>query len=679
VCLIQIINAQPDVLWSSLQEGYDFITGYSAIQTSDGHLITVGNTHHDDASGLDVWLKKVNPFGELVWIKTYGGPYYDIGLSVHETADGGYIIGGQSGSHPFLIRTNIDGDTLWTRKYSGNYQGMCYEVIPVFEGGFVLTGYYSPPGDMVYDPPHVWLARVDDTGDTLWTRRFGGNYQATGFSIQEVHSWLMGYDGYIITGSTTESGSEDIWLLRIDLQGDTLWTRKYGGDGNDIGYSVRMTDDEGYIIAGRTESFGEGSGDVYLIKTDYSGHVEWQQTYGGSGLDEGSYVQQTDDSGYIIAATTRSFYPGNDNIWIIKTQEDGTLLWDKSIGTSESSDRAYVAVETHDGGFIIRGSTTQYQRLPQPWLIRLYFPLKIKDILDVENDQGGWVHVHWEASGFDIGDNFIAAYGVWELDHYSRWVSLGNVPATQDSTYLFLARTYGDSNQTGIYWSKFKITAHTPYPQHFLTSSIDSGYSVDNIFPSAPTNLLASLTDEGAVELIWNDSEDEDFGAYRVYRAAVLDDPPTPTVQMMIAETISQAYLDTSEKGGATYEYWVSAVDVNGNESDFSAPARIDLLSVSTSSVVPITFMLHPNHPNPFNPITTLRYDVPHASEVSLIVYNILGREVVRLVDEWHPAGSYRATWDGRGIAECGLPSGLYIARLVGPEYGKAIKMVLVR
>jgi hypothetical protein len=252
------------------------------------------------------------------WERNYGGAGDDWGRSVQQTQDGGYIVAGSTSSfgngwQVYLVKTDATGDTLWTRNYGGVSYDWGYSVQQTSDGGYIVAGYTYSFGNT----DQVYLIKTNATGDTLWTRTYGEINADGGYSVQQTTD-----GGYIVSGGTFNFGNDwQVYLVKTNTSGDTLWTRNYGGASRDEGYSVQQTSDGGYIIAGWTNSFGNGE-QVYLIKTNASGDTLWTKTHGGAGDDRGYSVQQSSDGGYIVAGYTLSF--GNGwQVYLVKTDANG--------------------------------------------------------------------------------------------------------------------------------------------------------------------------------------------------------------------------------------------------------------------------------------------------------------------------------------------------------------------
>ncbi len=192
--------------------------------------------------------------------------------------------------------------------------------------------------------------------DVQWQKTFGGSNKDFGRSVQQTSD-----GGYIIAGTTKSFGAGyyDAYFIKTDSEGNFQWQKTFGGTIDDYAWSVQQTSDDGYIIAGYTHSFSVGKADVYLIKTDPNGNQQWQKTFGGSESDGGYSVKQTTDGGYIITGRTKSFGAEGYDVYLIKTDSEGNLLWQKTLDGS-LGDMGHSVQQTTDGGYIIAGFTSSF-------------------------------------------------------------------------------------------------------------------------------------------------------------------------------------------------------------------------------------------------------------------------------------------------------------------------------
>ena len=356
----------------------------------------------------------VKPLTPVMFVKTFGGSEMEYGRSVQQTTDDGYIITGEMDRDVWLLKTNSNGDSLWSKTFGGNTIDKGYSVQQTTDGGYIITGYTWSFGNGNSD---VWLIKTDSQGNEEWEKTFGNSYSNEGYSVQQTTD-----GGYIITGYYVAAGNiEDLWLIKTDPQGNEEWNQTFGGSEVDWGYSVQQTTDDGYIITGKTRSFGNGNNDVWLIKTDPQGEEEWNQTFGGSESDEGRSVQQTTDGGYIIIGSTTS--SSGSNLWLIKTDSNGNEEWNQTFESGEG----HSVQQTTDGGYIFTG---------QNW---------IADILLIKTDNQG--NEVWNKTFGNVSEND-QGYSVQQT-YYGGYIITGNGYSWRGGTYdedVWLIKTDSQGN-----------------------------------------------------------------------------------------------------------------------------------------------------------------------------------------------------------------------------------------
>ena len=334
--ILTLIITLPITLWGQVWEknfgGMGSDDGYSVKQTTDGGYIVTGFTTSFGNNFGNIYLIKTDENGDSLWTKTFGGSVNNGASSVQETNDGGYIITGLTNGDSlsdydvYLIKTDENGDSLWTKTYGGMLMDIGSCVQQTTDGGYIITGKTAIP----FAGYKIYLIKTDENGDSTWTKTYGSTHDIWGRFVQQTND-----GGYILIGS-----GGGINLIKTNENGDALWTKTFGKNLY-YGNSVQQTNDEGYILTGTTNSttnsFGNGSIDVFLIKTNENGDSLWTKTYGGINQDKGSSVQQTNDGGYIITGSTSSFGNESNNVYLIKTNSEGSITSTFNIPTPSSN------------------------------------------------------------------------------------------------------------------------------------------------------------------------------------------------------------------------------------------------------------------------------------------------------------------------------------------------------
>jgi len=308
---------------------------------------------------------------EAEWIRTYDinqDPYdQDMAKFAVETSDGDFVVfgdtGGPSPSDYFLMKTDVLGNTVWKKTYDIGKVDYASFMFMASDGGYVLTGSSYPPN--YTGNTNFVLMKADSNGNLLWNCTYDSG--AWGDSARCVCQ--TSDSGYAIVGTALDPPSYygDVWLVKTDENGTMQWNKHFGGSAGygDGGNSVVQTSDGGYYVLGYTYSYGAGESDVWLIKTDSEGNMEWNKTYGGTSADWGRGLICTEDGKLTLFGVTYS-YGGtwrDMEAWLVRTDALGNEEWNKTLGTAYA-DNCYSAVLTHDGGYAVTGTT--YKSWPEP-------------------------------------------------------------------------------------------------------------------------------------------------------------------------------------------------------------------------------------------------------------------------------------------------------------------------
>jgi hypothetical protein len=360
---------------------------YDVVQTNDGGFIFTGYISLFNTS--DAWnvrelsLLKMNAIGEIQWNRTFGEKYCNAGgYTVIQTSDGGYAssgyITGLIHDDVYFVKTSPNGSLELKQKIgSAKDEERIYSIIQTADGGYMLGGFtdsYYFVGDALY------ILKLSSNGTEEWYRAYGG---WSDYEFECAYSMVETKDGgFALAGYTTTYGShpkqlekDDVWLVKVNANGLIQWNKTYGYEGKERAYSLIQTPDGGFVLAGYTTTENNKE-DIYIIKTDNNGSIEWSKTHGGKESDCVNSLIQTEDGNLVLTGYTESnchknSEPKNRNAIIMKMNLDGKILWDYSIG-GLNYDEMNSIIQTSDGDFVLAGYTDpDGQEIFEMWLMRI--------------------------------------------------------------------------------------------------------------------------------------------------------------------------------------------------------------------------------------------------------------------------------------------------------------------
>jgi fibronectin type 3 domain-containing protein len=298
-------------------------------------------------------------------------------------------------------------------------------------------------------------------------------------------------------------------------------------------------------------------------------------------------------------------------------------------------------------------------------------------IEDVPNDQGKQVRIVWNKFVDDgIATDPVDKYIVKRDDGDDTWTTVGEASADASARYALVVPTLYDSTAAGDALTTFMVVSVSKGGMVYESAAAE-GYSVDNLAPSVPGKFEGTLA-ANSVQLSWEEVPDADFRYYALYRST--NSGFTPDETSLYATTTDLSYLDNDVAGSSTYYYRLSAVDFNGNEGEATPELAVSVTSIANAgSNVPTVFSLDQNYPNPFNPTTTIRFGLPQAASVKIVIYNVLGEPVRTLTENAYAAGYHHVVWDGRNDRGQIVSAGMYLYRIDAGSFVKTNKMLMIK
>ena len=449
-------------------------------------------------------------------------------------------------------------------------------VIQTSEGGYLLGGSAYV---LTKDNNDAYLIKTDKYGAVEWEKTYGGEDSSEG-----VSKIIKTNEGYLILGSTIRYGSPNrsFYLFKVDKNGEYIWEKTYGGNGDDRAASLISTSDGGYLLVGSTRSFGEGARQLYIVKIDETGNEQWFKTYGGQEGETAREIILTQDGGFAIVGSTSSFGAGEFDILVLKIDASGNELWNQTYGGAEW-DEGYDIAELSNGDLVIAGYAVGFGEAES------------RDMCLIRTDPQG-------------NQKWLEVFG----GHYQDIAT--NIVVTEDNV-IISGTTRTDILEIGL------------YRDDVLIIKVDENGNI--IWQSQYGGHLQ----ESVGEMILNEEGNI----------------------VIAGSTISYSKNTDVYFLNITKDGFITSVDRRNSKSD-------------------LVFQLFPNYPNPFNNQTTISYYLPESKHVELIIFDVSGRKVKKLIDNIELQGYHRLTFDSAGLA-----SGVYFCMLRSSDDMMVQKIMLLK
>jgi DJ-1/PfpI family protein len=408
-----------ETMWTSIYSGSAADGVRAIVELQDGCLVIAGYTYSEGQGNSDILLAKTTAFGTQIWSKTIGGPGWEYANSIFETGTGEYVITGYTSSYGsgmkdiYVVKASSSGDIIWEKTFGGSDIDHGMSACEAHDGSYIIAGYTRSYGAGEDD---LIAIKIDADGNEIWSETYGDTGPETCPSI------ISTSDGqYLIAGSTGSFGASnrDIYLVKIDEQGTELWSKTHGGGSRVFDWvnDIHQTSDGGFILAGNADHHPPGAKlmDALLMKLDASGEVIWRNEFGpGTFYYFGNAVCMTSNQGYLLCGISKTPDPVVNNIYLIETDSEGVELGTRIIETT-GSDWGHQVINTRDQGFLIAGQVESQSGGSFDGLLLKLKP-EIPKSLGVELDMPA---VH-----FEPGDPFFINAGIFN----PKTTSLPGIP-----------------------------------------------------------------------------------------------------------------------------------------------------------------------------------------------------------------------------------------------------------
>ena len=611
----------------------------------------------------DIFVVKYDPNGDYLWGHRFGNRNYQTPQSITIDNTDNVIVSGYfwddmvvgaatlnhvGGSDVFVIKITPNGQIAWGRAYSGSDVEWGKGVASDDSGNLVIGGWFKGTlqlGQAVLrsiGSRDAYIAKLDPNGKVLWYDRIGQEKTTHGYDVAcdshgnvifvGTHSAPVNFGG-----ETLETHGTSMFVAKYDPSGAHMWSRSDGDGDFQVANRVEVNErDEVFVMAtlfgsielGSRVYRSKGQGDILVAAYDADGEYFWCRQYGDN----------RNQPGGVIAI-------GRPDDIAIAGNFTGSVDFGDGAHRSAGDKDIYVAKLAYPSA---------------PWMTLLE---------DVPADQGGYIRIEFDRSAYDRAGSAITiqSYEVLRLaENGAAWEHAATVAASQLFTYEVTVATHGNAVSAVVPWTTYRVRAVGPGGS--FVSPSDSGFSVDNLAPERPAGLKAVSYEEG-MRIQWQANKEPDIDHYVIYRHSSPDFTPAPG--FVFARTQRPAVLDPEWDTDMPFYYKLTAVDIHTNESQYA--------SLTPDDVGMARLILYQNHPNPFNPGTTITFYLPSKAHVNMSIYDAGGKLIKTIVDDTLLHGHKSYDWDGTDTRGHPVASGAYFCRVQTGHRVTAKKMILVK
>ncbi len=403
------------------------------VLADDGGFVIAGYTNSVGAGGFDFWLVKIANNQSVVWNYVYGGAEDEVAYGIEKTSDGylitGYAEGSNRNKNFLLIKTDLSGEGLWDKQYGGIGSDIAVDIINLGDEGFVIAGNSKPYKSKYYD---AVLIKIDPEGNLKWTK----NYSGVGNDF--VYSVIKTSDGgFALAGETYNDTIRQGWLIKTDKNGNMIFNKTFGGIHRERFYDLIQTSDKGFALAGETNSYGAGDYDFWLLKTDENGTELWNRTYGSKGEDRAYTVSQDKNNSFLIGGHKKNLF--TNNFYLVNVNYEGFVCWSKDYSKKNNDIFCYDAIKTNDSYYAMTG-VVKYLTNTGFYFTKINkskenVDYNLKPICDAKEDLSSSVGetVFFEGTGYD-SDGEIITYS-WDFNGDGLYDFNSNISASTNYVY----------------------------------------------------------------------------------------------------------------------------------------------------------------------------------------------------------------------------------------------------